>query len=310
MEPHARVDETDNGSWREFLSRAGGSLPNGVVRETVNALGLALAGGRWSPGSKLPHEGELAEELGVGRNALREAVKVLAGKGLIRTARRYGTSVRERSEWNLLDPDVLAWHLADRRNYTRFLRDVSELRSFIEPNAAALAAERATPEEAAHILTLARRLETVPAEEAVEIDVALHLAVLAATHNALLSGFRRALEVVLRAQFAASLNSIAGEHAYDPNPAIHTALALAIQGGRAEEARHISSAMLARARHAADALDREAHLWTAPARGSTQSRERDARGRTAAAPGRKAKARKAPEPAPTPSRRKSNKDVS
>jgi DNA-binding FadR family transcriptional regulator len=264
MELPAQADEPEDRPWQDFLNRAGGSLPKGVVRETVNALGLAVAGGRWAPGTKLPHEGELAEELGVGRNALREAVKVLAGKGLIRTARRYGTRVCERSEWNLLDPDVLSWHLADRRNYTRFLRDVSELRSFIEPNAAALAAERATPDEAARILALARRLDTVPPEEAIEVDVALHLAVLAATHNALLGGFRPALEVVLRAQFAASLHSIAGEHAYDPNPAIHTALALAIQGRRADEARHISSAMLARARHAADALDRDAHLWTAP----------------------------------------------
>ena len=123
------------------------SLPKGATRVTVDALGSQIVTGRWEPGAKLPHEQELAAMFGVGRNVLREAVKVLGGKGLIITARRYGSRVRKKSEWNFFDTDVLSWRLSDQDGYARFLRDLTELRLCIEPRAAMLAAIHATSEE-------------------------------------------------------------------------------------------------------------------------------------------------------------------
>ena len=58
----------------------------------------------------MPTEPELAAALGVSRATVRDAVKVLSGKGLVRTARRYGTRVTPVEAWNLLDGDVIAWH--------------------------------------------------------------------------------------------------------------------------------------------------------------------------------------------------------
>ncbi|SER47298.1 transcriptional regulator, GntR family [Faunimonas pinastri] len=236
-------------------------LPRGLIQMTVNAMGLAIVSGRWPPGSALPFEAELASEFGIGRNALREAVKVLAGKGLVRTARRYGSRVCDRSEWNLFDPDVLTWHLTDSRSYARFLRELSDLRALIEPGAAALAATQASAGEKARIVALAQSLLTASPEESVAIDVELHLSILDATHNSLIAGFRHPLRILLDALFQTSLDSVSGEHRYDPNPAIHIALATAIQGGRAEEARYISTAITARGQHGANALDRDASFW-------------------------------------------------
>ena len=82
----------------------------GLVKSVVNTLGQRIAAGLYTEGETLPVEQHLADSLSVGRNALREAVKVLSGKGLISTAPRSGTKIRPKDEWNMLDPDVLSWH--------------------------------------------------------------------------------------------------------------------------------------------------------------------------------------------------------
>ena len=70
---------------------------------------LAITAGHYPEGSILPTEQTLADELGVSRTALREAIKGLASKGLLETRRRRGTMVLDRSRWNMLDVDVIAW---------------------------------------------------------------------------------------------------------------------------------------------------------------------------------------------------------
>ena len=191
------------------------SLPRGVTRLTVDALGSQIVTGRWPPGAKLPHEQELAATFGVGRNVLREAVKVLGGKGLISTARRYGSRIRKKSEWNFFDADVLSWRLSDRDGYARFLRDLTELRLCIEPRAAMLAARHATSRERGRLVALTDALAIASAPEAVAIDTEFHLAILDATHNELMAGFRQPFSVLLRALFEASRTSLSGKYAYD-----------------------------------------------------------------------------------------------
>ena len=93
---------------------------------------------------------ELAEQFGVSRQAVREALKVLAAKGLVTSRRRAGTFVVPRANWNLLDPDVIAWHPPEKFS-PAFLRDIIELRRLIEPAAAAFAAERGGAEQVARI---------------------------------------------------------------------------------------------------------------------------------------------------------------
>ncbi|MEZ5859244.1 MAG: GntR family transcriptional regulator [Geminicoccaceae bacterium] len=99
-------------------------------------------------GAVLPREVELMDELGTSRAAVREAIKVLAAKGLVETRQRRGTRVRALDEWNLLDPDVLAW-CAAAGPAPVLMAQMVELRCLIEPRAARLAAGRRTAAELA-----------------------------------------------------------------------------------------------------------------------------------------------------------------
>ncbi len=108
-----------------------------VVDRLVSALGRDIVGGVWKPDETLPTEPEIAHRFGAGRNAVREAVKILAAKGFVRTERRAGTIVRPESCWNLLDPEVLSWMLSASANRDHLLDELSELRSIIEPAVAA-----------------------------------------------------------------------------------------------------------------------------------------------------------------------------
>src|SRR5881628_1717221 len=118
----------------------------GLHGAVVHDVGVRILRGDLAPGDPLPNEDELSGELAVSRTVLREAIKVLAAKRLVESRPKTGTRVRERSDWNLLDPDVLAWHL-EAGLTDKFLQNTLELRGLIEPGAARLAALRATDEE-------------------------------------------------------------------------------------------------------------------------------------------------------------------
>jgi DNA-binding FadR family transcriptional regulator len=179
------------------------TMPKGRVRSAVEAIGLAIVGGEFAPGATLPREEALAQRFGLARSGLREAIKVLSGKGLVRTMRRYGSRVRERGEWNFLDPDVLAWHLRDPASLPKFLRDIREMRLLIEPVATAMAAQRASATQVAEIITLAEQLPPYPSADSIDIDVGFHVAVLRASGNLLLAGLGPAMGVLVRAYLTA-----------------------------------------------------------------------------------------------------------
>ena len=169
----------------------------------VDILGFRMAAGEYQEGEVLPVEQDLADSLEVGRNALREAVKVLSGKGLISTAPRSGTKVRPRGEWNMLDPDVLRWHADPDIATEKFMLDLIEMRGIIEPKAAELAAVRATKEDVATILsaydTMAGSGEDRQAR--LDADILFHSAILKASHNEVLNHFKYAIAAYLKAHF-------------------------------------------------------------------------------------------------------------
>src|ERR1700748_2487895 len=107
----------------------------------VDAIGRWILCGTDAPNDLLPREDDLAVELGVSRTSIREAVKVLSAKGLLQARRRVGVRVRDRDDWNLLDPQVLSWH-PDVGRDEGLKTSLIEARSIIEPAAAALAAKR------------------------------------------------------------------------------------------------------------------------------------------------------------------------
>ena len=215
----------------------------GQVNAAVETLGKRIATGIYPQHSTLAIEQELAASLGVGRNALREAVKVLSGKGLISTAPRSGTKVRPRDEWNMLDPDVLAWH-ADPETATReFMLELIELRRIIEPKAAELAAKRATKEDVAQILSAYEAMANSNSfQEHLQTDIAFHTAILKASHNSVLNHFKYAISTYLSAH--AILGEKQSEAVRKEDLERHYQIAWAIASGKTKSAHNLTVEML------------------------------------------------------------------
>ena len=167
-------------------------------------LGARIVSGKLAPGDVLPTEAALSESLDVSRTALREAIKILSAKGLIESRPKTGTRVKPRTSWNLLDPDVLSWHFPDPD--PAFLYGLFETRMIIEPNTAAMAAERATEEQLATIEAAYTGMENADlGTEAVYItDLVFHQAILDASGNDFMKSFGMLIETALIGSFRLS----------------------------------------------------------------------------------------------------------
>lgn len=169
-------------------SLAGAIQRSNLHDKIVEALGLRIVRGDFGEETTLPSEPLLAADLGVSRNALREAMKVLARKGLVEVRPKTGTRVLPRSDWNLLDREVLGWKEAASPSLNHTL-DLVEFRLIVEPKASYLAAKRATPEEIRTIAEGCTKLEGAiygPLDEMAKIDLVFHRAILRASHNEIL----------------------------------------------------------------------------------------------------------------------------
>lgn len=175
----------------------------------VHTIGRRILRGDLQPGSLLPAGGDLRAS----RTVVREAVKVLAAKGLVESRPKTGTRVRSRDAWNLLDPDVLAWQQegAAPAGHHAQLRTLTEVRRIIEPAAAELAAGRADARDIAALEQAMREMEqTAPSpvagdfEAFVQADMRFHLAILQACRNDLLEQMSRVVYSALLVSFRAT----------------------------------------------------------------------------------------------------------
>jgi DNA-binding FadR family transcriptional regulator len=115
-------------------------------REIVNVLLERIVGGTYPAGAALPKEEALVEEFDVARGTVREALRALEERRVVRVKHGRGATVLEAGEWNVLDPEV-AQALLRGRGRKRVLEELGELLAMLEPEAAALAAERASDAE-------------------------------------------------------------------------------------------------------------------------------------------------------------------
>jgi len=147
-------------------------------------LGVAIVSGAHQPGDILSNEIEFSERLAVSRSAYREAVRILAAKGLVESRPRTGTRVLPMTRWNLLDPDVLAW-LFESEPSEIIVDGLFELRLIVEPAAAALAATRRTDEDVAQMRAALETMErmTLRTDVGRSADRDFHQIILGATRN-------------------------------------------------------------------------------------------------------------------------------
>jgi len=190
-----------------------------LAEQAAEALLERIRGGEWELGDKLPGETTLAPQLGVGRSTIREAIRQLAGSGILATRQGAGvfvTALDQSDDWDgvLRNADIAS---------------VVEARIAIEVEASALAAHRRTPTELDAMRQAAeeRASQRSRIDEHVDADMALHRSIVVAAHNPILTelfdGFaprsREAMIDLLRSR---------GEYGSDDDQRTHTRILDAI----------------------------------------------------------------------------------
>lgn len=170
----------DDNDLAEDISRRRLRIHGSVAHD----IGVRIVSGDYPPGHTFEGEIAASESLNISRTAYREAVRILAAKGLVEARPKTGTRVSERSKWNLLDPDILSW-IFETEPSADLIASLFELRSIVEPRVAALAAGRRT---ACHVDRMAHALEgmethKLTSEEGRAADQDFHAALLDASGN-------------------------------------------------------------------------------------------------------------------------------
>jgi len=206
--------------------------PLGTARDQGSRVAERLAGdlfsGAYPPGALLPREIDLAETFGVSRASVRAGLQNLTALGIITRLAGQGTTVRDYSDWNILDPLVTRWMADHAAPNPEILRQIFEFRRTTEPFISAQAARRANARDLAAIedgyLGMARALEVAETGAVgkadadgggqasaafTESDVAFHAAIYRATHNLVWSQLAHILRPTIKIVIQTTNNSAA-----------------------------------------------------------------------------------------------------
>lgn len=216
----------------------------GAHGQVVEHLGRKIVTGGFAEGETIDPVA-LEEQLDVSRTVVREALRVLAAKGLVGARQKRGTFVRPRAEWHLLDGDILRWQFEGRTD-PAFFHNLHEVRSIVEPAGARLAAERRTDEDIAALEAALQAMAEAGDDPAaaVQADLSFHRALLTAAHNELLSRMEAVVEAGLMVRDR--LVHGAGVPVADPLPS-HRTVFNAIRRGNPVRAERAMRALLAQA---------------------------------------------------------------
>ncbi len=211
----------------------------------ANKLGQEIVGGLYPPGSLLPNEVEMRERFSVSRTTLREAYSVLTAKALIVARPKVGTRVRPKADWNMLDPEVLAWHLQTTPTEA-FVTDLFVLRQMVEPQAAALAAASRAPATIDRISAAYADMARFKDGDGdlIAADLQFHLAILEATNNLFIGALGSLIHVALVSTFRLSWEGAA--RIREGRLHQHRAVLEAIRDGLPEVARQRMADLLQR----------------------------------------------------------------
>lgn len=206
----------------------------------LDELGRGIVAGTVPAGTRISAD-DVAVRFEVSRTVVREVVRVLESLGLLSVRRRVGITVLDSSQWNSLDPLVIRWQLAGPNRAAQLLV-LSELRSGIEPLAARLAAERATPEHCgqltAAVIGMSATSRAANSDAYLAHDSDFHRTLLAASGNPMLRSMSEIVVEVLAGRTRHALMP----HRADPEAIrLHGVVASSIQAG---DARAAEQAML------------------------------------------------------------------
>ncbi len=164
----------------------------------AHRLGVDILRGVYKSGEILPNEIDSSSSLDISRSAYREAIRILAAKGMVESRPKTGTRVTERARWNLLDPEVLGW-MFETEPSQDFIKALFELRLIAEPAAAELAALRRTEDDVEQMrlsLDIMKR-ETLTTEAGRRADLEFHHTLIHATGNEALASLSSSIEAAV-----------------------------------------------------------------------------------------------------------------
>ena len=169
-------------------------------------LGQQILAGDYQAGSILPGEMELGEQFGVSRTAVREAVKMLAAKGMLLPRPLIGTRVMPQSQWNFLDQDLLTWWMT-KENFDQVMQHFLILRTSLEPQACSLAAANASTQQTARLAELMAEMRALHVqfdrEHWIQVDTQFHQLIYEASGNPFLTSFANLFSSVYQSYFRA-----------------------------------------------------------------------------------------------------------
>lgn len=177
-------------------------MARNLPTQIVNELGSKIVHGEIQPGTILTSDMLEAKYL-VSRTVIREALRVLHDKGLTKARTKTGTIVLERTEWNLLDLDVLNWLQASGLS-SELITDLEELRSTYEPGVVRIAAKRRGTKDITHLKVALKKMTDAFYEQGStspligEADMEFHEALQTATQNDLVKKMGRLLLPLLK----------------------------------------------------------------------------------------------------------------
>ena len=166
------------------------AMARSLPAQLILSLGQQIISGELLPGTVLTSD-SLEAKYGVSRTVVREALKVLQDKGVVKARTKTGTIVLERYQWNLLDPDVISWMKTSGLG-PELIRDLEEVRASYEPWVARIAAKRRGSKDVAALTTALKKMgdafysEGPTSNQIGEADALFHQALLDATQNELM----------------------------------------------------------------------------------------------------------------------------
>lgn len=197
-----------------------------LTHQLTHQLGAAIVQGQYAVDKTFPTEAELSQQFNISRSVTREAVKMLTAKGLIASRPRQGIRVMPSTHWNMFDADVLSWTL-NARPSLELLREFTQLRMAIEPEAAALAADSSDTARIKAIGDALARMKKADEgqDDPLAADIEFHCAILSASNNRFFYQLREFIQVALRVSIA-STNQLKGVLTanYDDHKRIYDAI--------------------------------------------------------------------------------------
>jgi DNA-binding FadR family transcriptional regulator len=207
------------------------SSDHNLQQKLAQSIGKQILTGVYAPGAILPNEADWCKIYGASRTA----------KGLLKSRTKIGSRVEPRENWNILDRDVLGWHIA-AMDPQEFFASVQQVRKILEPEIASLAAVNRSP---AQLRTITEAFEDMAAaktaRDSVEPDVRFHLSLLAAANNALLSPFGIMIERTLSSMFELTSTKTSVTDIFVSR---HEAILKAVAKGNANAARRATQVLL------------------------------------------------------------------